>query len=89
MNDAKKAVQRMFSLGKPPRADEVVGNLQRVAPAEPESPSEPMVQVNVRLPARLKKRVRLMAARDGISISELMHRAIALYEEKTGAAPDL
>lgn len=92
MTDAAKKVKAMFAgLGKPPRAEEAVGNLH-LAPMDVEAErksSEPMVQINVRLPASVKKRVRLLAARDGVSISEVMLRAIDLYEQTHGRAPDV
>lgn len=91
MSEAAKKVKQMFAgLGKPPRPEETIGNLELPAPAlgEPK-PAEPMVQINVRLPASVKKRVRLMAARDGIGISEVILRAIDLYEEKHGRAPNV
>lgn len=91
MSEAAKKVKQMFAgLGKPPRPDESLGNLELPVPVVSEpKPSEPMVQINVRLPASVKKRVRLMAARDGIGISEVVLRAIDLYEEKHGRAPDV
>lgn len=88
MSDAAKKVKRMFAaLGKAPRPDETVGNLGLPAPVVPRPPSETMVQINVRLPSSVKKRVRLLAARDGISISEMILRGIELYEERNGKAP--
>lgn len=90
MSDAAKKVKAMFAgLGKPPRAEEAVGNLKLPAIEVEARSSEPMVQINVRLPATVKKRVRLLAARDGVSISEVMLRAIELYEETHGRAPDV
>lgn len=91
MSEAAKKVKQMFAgLGKPPRPEETIGNLELRAPIVSEQkPSEPMVQINVRLPASVKKRVRLLAARDGVSISEVMLRAIDLYEQTHGRAPDV
>jgi len=91
VSDAAKKVKRMFSaIGRPPRPEDVVGNLGLPAPRRDAATSrEPMVQVNVRLPVSVKKKVRLLAARDGVSISDLILEAIELYEERHGAAPDV
>ena len=91
MSDAKKKVQAMFaSIGTPPLLSEVVGNLdvRRLGPGRPPKP-EPSVQLNLRVPVAVKRRVRVLAARDNISLSEVIVRAIALYEERHGSAPTL
>jgi hypothetical protein len=84
---AAQSVRRMFdTLHDPPAETETLGNLQRpVARGRPKG--EPTVQLNLRVPPDVKMRVRLLAARDGLSLSELIIRAIALYEEEHGAAP--
>ena len=91
MSDAAKKVKRMFSgIGRPPLPEEVVGNLNLPAPRRDLAMQrEPMVQVNVRLPVSVKKKVRLLAARDGISITDLFLEALELYEERHGTAPDV
>lgn len=90
MSDAAKKVKSMFAkLGTAPSAQEAVHNL-RLPPVVPKSePTEPLVQVNVRVPASVKKKLRLMAARDGKGISDVVLEAIALYEERHGQAPDV
>ena len=90
-SEAAKMVKKMFAaLGPPPAPDEVVGNLDVPTPVAPErQPAEPTVQLNLRVPASTKRRVRLLAARDTISLSELVTRAIDLYEEKYGRAPEI
>lgn len=90
-NDAVKKVREMFGgLGKAPRPAEAVGNLSTEAPRPVGRPrGDPMVQLNLRVPPALKQRVRLLAARDNISLSEVVVRAIALYEEEYGAAPEI
>ena len=87
-NAAKKLQEKFAKLGSPPAAGEAVGNLERVEPAQSKS-SEPSVQLNVRVPPQSKKRIRLLAARDGISLSEVIVRGVALYEEKYGEAPEV
>ncbi len=91
MSDAKKKVQSMFaSIGSPPSPSEVVGNLgaPRAGPGRPRKP-EPSAQLNLRVPVAVKRRVRVLATRDNISLSEVIVRAVALYEERHGSAPDL
>lgn len=89
MTDAAKKVKSMFSrLGAPPSPAEALQNLQLPATQKKE-PTEPLVQVNVRVPATVKKKLRLMAARDNKGISDVILDAIALYEERYGQAPNL
>lgn len=87
MEDAEKKVKEMFgALGMPERlrGSEDVGT-EGVTAQE----GEPSTQMNVRMPLRMKRCVKLLAARDNLSISEVMLRAIALYQERYGAAPDV
>ncbi len=74
----------------PPTAQQAVGVLQvpHTAPAGA-AKSEPMVQLNLRVPKSAKRRVRMLSARDNLSLSDLMLQALNLYEEKFGRAPDL
>ena len=91
MSDAKKKVKDMFSgFGAPPAPEDAVGNLQipHMTP-DKKVKAEPTTQLNLRVPQSTKRRVRVLAARDNISLSELMVRALALYEEHYGRAPDL
>jgi len=91
MTDAKKKVQSVFaSIGVPPSPSEVVGNLEtrRAGPGRPPK-AEPSAQLNLRVPVRVKRRVRVLATRDNISLSEVIIRAVALYEERHGSAPEL
>ncbi len=89
--DAVRKVKKMFAgFGKAPSPDEVVGNLQLDAVRPVGRPrGEPTVQLNLRVPPALKQRVRVLAARDNVSLSDIVVRAIALYEEKHGAVPEL
>ncbi len=48
-----------------------------------------MAQLNLRVPEEIKDRVRILAARDRIEMSDVVIEAIGLYEEKYGAAPKL
>jgi hypothetical protein len=87
--DAAKRVKKMFGLGRPPTAKDTVGNLTREPTATAGSGREPTVQLNLRVPARVKHRVRVLAVRDQISLSDVMMRALDAYEEKFGRAPEL
>lgn len=87
--EAARKVQRMFrNLGPPPPPEGAGGNLALPARLLAER-SDRTEQLNLRVPPSTKKRVRLLATRDDISLSELIIRAVALYEEKHGAAPEL
>lgn len=81
---AKAMKTLVSSLGRPPRADEVIGTLDTPAAPAAQTSGEASVQLNLRVPARVKQRVRLLAARDGITHSELVMRALAQYEESGG-----
>jgi len=86
--DAAHRVREMFKdLGGPPTEGETLGNLNRSPAGRGRPKGDPTVQLNLRVPPDVKKRVRLLAARDGCSLSELVLHAIELYEEKHGAAP--
>ena len=86
--DAAHRVKQMFKgLAGPPSEVEALGNLRLPAAGRGRPKGEPTVQLNLRVPPDVKKRVRLLAARDGHSLSALVLRALELYEEKHGAAP--
>lgn len=85
-DDAAKKVKSMFSrLGEPPSPSATVGNLSLPAP-EARERSDRTEQLNLRVPAGFKRRVRHLAARGDISLAEVVIRAVALYEEKHGPA---
>lgn len=84
--DAKKAVQSMFGLPPPPEA--AGGNLSLPAPHAREK-TDRTEQLNVRVPPSIKKRVRMLAARDDVSLSDLIIEAVKLYEDKHGALSGL
>ena len=88
-SDAAKKLQQKFSrLGAPPASNDTKGNLGRAEAVAPSKASEPSVQLNVRVAPKLKTRIRMLAARDDLSLSEVIVRAVALYEEKHGSAPE-
>ena len=90
MSDARKKVKSMFGmLGTPPAAELAVGNLDvpHAVPANRKK-AEPSAQLNLRVPASAKRRVKVLAARDNITASEVVLRALELYEERHGRAPE-
>jgi hypothetical protein len=88
-SDAAKRVREKFlRLGQPPAPSEILGNLDRVEP-EALRKGESSVQLNLRVPESVKHRVRVLAVRDRLSLSEVVMRAIDLYEDKHGSAPEL
>lgn len=89
-SDAAKKVKQMFKgLGRVPSPAETVGSLTVPARPSPREKVEPSAQLNLRVPASTKKRVRVLAARDNLTLSEVVMRAIDLYEETHGKAPEL
>ena len=91
MSDARKKVKSMFeALAEPPSPAQAVGNLEIPhVSAGRRAKTEPMTQLNLRVPVSVKRKVRVLAARDSVSLSEVILRAVALYEERHGSAPDL
>ena len=89
MSDSRKIVKSMFGLGSPPPANMTVGNLEvpHAAPVA-RTKSEPSTQLNLRVPVSAKRRLKVLAARDNVTASELVLRALELYEEKYGRAPE-
>lgn len=79
---AKAMKELASSLGRPPRAEDVVGNLDAPSTPTPKPPADASVQLNLRVPGAVKHRVRVLAARDGITHSELVIRALELYESQ-------
>jgi hypothetical protein len=91
--DAARRIKEKFKVGRPPSANDVPGNLllpERGA-LQPGRPRKAVktAQLNLRVPEDVKDRVRILAARDRIEMSQVVIEAIALYEAKYGAAPKL
>lgn len=84
--DAKKTVQSMFGVPPPPEA---AGTNLSLPAAFAREKTDRTEQLNVRVPPSVKKRIRMLAARDDVSLSDVIIEAIALYENKHGALPDL
>lgn len=89
-NEAARKLQQKFArLGRPPVPTETVGNLGRIEPVVAPPSSEPSVQLNLRVPEKVKHRVRVLAVRDRLTLSEVVVKAVELYEEKYGRAPEI
>ncbi len=90
MSDARKKVKLMFErMGEPPSADMVRGNLEIAhARLNGRAKTEPSTQLNLRVPVSVKRRVKVLAARDSITAAEVVARALELYEEKHGPVPE-
>lgn len=91
-NAAQEIKGKLGSLGAPPAANNASGSL--LTPETPRRGGRPrktvkMAQLNLRVPEEIKNRVRLLAARDGIEMSQVVTEAVALYEAKYGAVPKL
>lgn len=90
MSDAAKSLRRHLLGGlQPPTPEATLANLGRRPGRKSKHPSEPSVQFNLRLPASVKKRIRLLAARDNVSMSDIVLRGVDLYEDKHGKLPVL
>ena len=89
---AKKLKEKFGGLGAPPARDEIKGTLGgalfRGRPGRKRK-AEKMAQLNLRVPEELKYRLRILATRDRREMSDIVIEAIALYEERFGAAPSL
>ena len=92
-SDAARRLKEKFKLGRPPGTHETGDHLllPMSAPSRPgrKRKAEKMAQLNLRVPEETKDRVRLLAARDRIEMSQVVMEAIELYEAKYGAAPKL
>ena len=92
-SDTARRLREKFRMGSPPAAGDATTNLTSPAPATRRGgrkrKAERMAQLNFRVPEDVKDRVRILAARDRIEMSDVVIEAIGLYEQKYGAAPKL
>ena len=89
-DEAARRVREKFRLGSPPNSADAK-RLLVAAPGKPgrKRKSEHMAQLNLRVPQAVKDRVRILAARDRLEMSEVIMEAIELYEARYGQAPAL
>ena len=92
-SDTARRLREKFRMGSPPSASDTEGHLTSPAPTARRGgrkrKAEHMAQLNLRVPEEVKDRVRILAARDRIEMSEIIIECIALYEAKYGPAPKL
>jgi len=88
MDEAARKLKQMFA-NAPASARITRAGVTRIPNAAETRSAERMIQINVRVPAAFKRRVRLLAARDGIGLSTLIQRAVDAYEERYGSAPNV
>jgi len=78
-----KSVWGRAGLKDAPRPDEVKGNVG-VRKESPRSPRYGGVQVSLRITKDEKRRLGLIAMREGASLNEVFSRMLALYEREHG-----
>jgi len=90
-SDAARRIKEKFQLGRPPATTDGAADLLLAPSRRPgrKRRAEKMAQLNLRVPEEVKDRVRILAARDRMEMSEIIIEGIALYEAKYGAAPKL
>lgn len=91
-SDAARVIREKFKLSRPPASNETKGSLATgISPRKPgrKRKAEKMAQLNLRVPEDVKDRVRLLAARDRLEMSQVVMEGIELYEAKYGSVPKL
>ena len=87
--EAAKKVRHMFhGIGMPPSPDAAQGNLE-LAAATSRDRAEPGEQLNARVRAGTKRRVRILATRDTLRLAKSSNAASHSTKKSTGAAPEL
>jgi hypothetical protein len=81
----RKWIGKAKQIGEPPAAGETRGSRHEPAAAG----HERVVQLNLRVGASTKKRMKHLAARDDINLATLLSRMVDLYEKQHGALPDM
>jgi hypothetical protein len=81
----QKWIGKAKQIGEPPGPKEGHGTKSRTAVGR----HEQVVQLNLRVGASTKKRMKHLAARDDINLATLLTRMVDLYEKHHGALPDI
>jgi len=81
----RKWIGKAKQIGDPPAAVESRSARPDAAVAR----HERVVQLNLRVAASTKKRMKHLAARDDINLATLLTRMVDLYEKQHGALPDM
>ena len=71
-------------IGEPPAANEVKGHLQQSERALHRGREDNLVQLNFKIPARLKKHIKQLAVRDNITLLTMLGTMVDLYEKEHG-----
>ena len=80
----QKWIGKAKQIGEPPGPKEGRGTK-----SETVARHEQVVQLNLRVGASTKKRMKHLAARDDINLATLLTRMVDLYEKQHGALPDI
>jgi hypothetical protein len=86
--DVKKLrewIGKAKEIGEPPAPQETRGTSAEGKQAG----HERVVQLNLRVGASIKRRMKHLAARDDINLATLLTRMVDLYETQHGALPDI
>jgi hypothetical protein len=83
LSKLRKWIGKAKQIGEPPAPATHVG----ARPIE-SADRDPLVQFNVKVSASVKKRLKQLAARDEIKLSDLVARMVDCYEKEHGALPD-
>jgi hypothetical protein len=81
----QKWIGKAKQIGEPPGPKEGRGQKSETSVAR----HEQIVQLNLRVGASTKKRMKHLAARDDINLATLLTRMVDLYEKQHGALPDM
>ena len=81
----RKWIGKAKQIGEPPAADDARTARRDAAVVR----HERVVQLNLRVAASTKKRMKHLAARDDINLATLLTRMVDLYEKQHGALPDM
>jgi hypothetical protein len=76
-------------IAKPSRSASRRPERRRGTKSETAARHEQVVQLNLRVGASTKKRMKHLAARDDINLATLLTRMVDLYEKQHGALPDI
>lgn len=76
-------------IGKANRIGEPPTPATRASTDEAVGSRDPLVQFNVTVGASVKRRAKLLAARDEVKLGQLVERMIDLYEKEYGALVDV
>ena len=71
-------------IAEPPAANETKGHLQQPERALSHGREGQLVQLNFKITARMKKRIKQLAVRDNITLLSMLEAMVELYEKAHG-----